>query len=150
MSNRELYYTLNLTTIDLDTLVNVVDTARQRAANNTRWLHAIEQAYDFLLNPPTDTIRIAADGTALIPSATSSTTYSANGVCQCQAFAHHLPCWHRAAARLITRYREELEARADQLMHLVDAAEQRDDWASWERLNQQWEAAEMKLAEVLR
>jgi hypothetical protein len=149
MSNRELYYTLNLTTIDLDTLVNVVDTARQHARNHPGWLNAIDRASTYLLTSQ-DTIRIAQDGTALIPSATRSATYSANGVCQCQAFTHHLPCWHRAAARLITRYREALEARADQLMHLVDAAEQRDDWASWERLNQQWEAAEMKLAEVLR
>jgi hypothetical protein len=27
-------------------------------------------------------------------------------VCQCQAFTHGQPCWHRAAARLVRRYHE--------------------------------------------
>lgn len=139
---------IKLQTLNLDTLVEVVDTARQRAANDIHWLPAIDRAYDYLLTSE-DTIQIAADGTAFIPSASSEVMYAANGVCQCQAFTHHLPCWHRAAARLLQRYREELEARADQLMHLVDAAEQRGDWAAWERLNDQWTKVEAQLFEIL-
>lgn len=32
--------------------------------------------------------------------------YTANGVCQCEAYNGGFPCYHRAAARLIQRYLE--------------------------------------------
>lgn len=145
-----LYHPLSLESIDVDTLVQVVEKARSSTAD-TRWLNAIEQAYDFLLNPHTDVISIAQDGTALIPSATSDTTYAANGVCQCSAFAYgKAPCWHRAAARLITRYTEALEAEADRLMHAVEAHEQRGDWQAYDAASARWTHIETLLAEVLR
>ncbi len=46
------------------------------------------------------------DGHALVILSESNEIYSANGTCQCKAFAHGKPCWHRAAARLVTRYNE--------------------------------------------
>ncbi|NJN65358.1 MAG: hypothetical protein HC884_00915 [Chloroflexaceae bacterium] len=142
------YHTLSLQSMDLDTLVQVVEDAQQKAANHPKWLTAINTAYDFFLNPPVDTIQIAKDGTALIPSYTSDTTYAANGVCQCQAFAHHLPCWHRAAARILYRYHEALEAEADSLMHQVEAAENRGDWKTYDKLSERWAKVEALLMEM--
>jgi hypothetical protein len=144
-----LYHPLSLESIDVDTLVQVVDRARS-ATQDQRWLEALDKAYDFLLNPHTDAISIAQDGTALIPSATSEATYAANGVCQCSAYAHHKPCWHRAAARIITRYTEALEAEADRLMHAVEAHEQRGDWQAYEAASARWTHIESLLAEVQR
>jgi hypothetical protein len=146
----QFYHTLPLQSIDLDILVQVVDRARN-ATTDPRWLNAINEAYDFLLNPHVDTISIAQDGTALIPSATCDTVYSANGVCQCSAFAYgKAPCWHRAAARLITRYTEALEAEADRLMHAVEAHEQRGDWQAYDAASARWTHIETLLSEVQR
>jgi len=145
----QLYHPLPLESIDVDVLVQVVETARS-ATQDQRWLNAIEQAYDFLLNPHVDTISIADDGTALIPSATSDTTYAANGVCQCSAYQHKAPCWHRAAARLITRYIEELESEADRLMHAVERHEALGNWTAYEKDSARWIRIETLLAEVQR
>lgn len=145
-----LYHPFPLESIDVDILVQVVDTARS-ATNDTRWLNAINEAYDFLLNPHTDTIQIADDGTALIPSNSGNHTYKANGVCQCYAFAHGKhPCWHRAAARLITRYTEELEAEADRLMNAVEIHEARGNWHAYDAASARWTHIETLLAEVQR
>jgi hypothetical protein len=46
------------------------------------------------------------DGDALLILSGSNEIYRANGTCQCKAFSHGQPCWHRAAARLIERYNE--------------------------------------------
>jgi hypothetical protein len=145
-----VYHTLPLQSLDLDSLVQVVDRARS-ATQDPRWLQALETAYDFLLNPHVDTISIADDGTALIPSATSDTTYAANGVCQCSAYAYgKAPCWHRAAARILYRYTEALEAEADRLMHAVEAHEQRGDWQAYDAASARWNRIEELLAEVQR
>jgi hypothetical protein len=40
----------------------------------------------------------------LIWSQKSNHIYSANGVCQCRAFAEKTPCFHRCAARLVRLY----------------------------------------------
>jgi hypothetical protein len=144
-----LYHSLDLQSIDLDTLVQVVETARS-ATQDQRWLNAINEAYDFLLNPHTDTIQIADDGTAIIPSNTGDHDYKANGTCQCKAFAHgKQPCWHRAASRIIQRYREYLEAEADRLMHLVEKAENTAD-PRYDKLEAEWTRIELLLAEVQR
>jgi hypothetical protein len=36
----------------------------------------------------------------------SGNVYSANGVCQCRAYENKIPCWHRAAARLVRLHDE--------------------------------------------
>jgi uncharacterized protein YciI len=139
---------IKLTDLNRDLLSEVVATARQGAAAHPHWLKAIEKADQFLRSHEGG-ILVDQDGTAHIPSATSTTVYSANGVCQCQAFQNARPCWHRAAARLLTRYREALEAKADQLMHAVEDAEQRGDWAAWDILSAQWAAVEAQLFEMV-
>jgi hypothetical protein len=83
-------------------LQEVVETAFNQARDR-RWEVAIVKAKQQLESNP----YIHVDGDALlILSPESSEIYSANGTCQCKAFKHHQPCWHRAAARLVKRYNE--------------------------------------------
>ena len=94
--------------IDLDILVEVVDKARIDAQSSKAWVHAINTAYDWLLQ--TDTVEMVDADTVRIPSATVAYRYyQANGSCQCTAYHKGSPCWHRAAARLVKRMLEVQE-----------------------------------------
>ncbi len=71
-----------------------------------RWINAIAKA----------TVEIEQNGvfmtwqeenhSLLIWSQKSNQIYTANGVCQCRAFAEGQACFHRAAARLVRLYLE--------------------------------------------
>ncbi len=67
-----------------------------------RWQMAIAKAGRELESNP----YMHFDGHALLILSPSGEIYSANGTCQCKAFTHGQPCWHRAAARLVERYNE--------------------------------------------
>jgi hypothetical protein len=83
-------------------LQEVVEAAFNQA-HDRRWEVAIVKAKQQLESNP----YIHVDGDALlILSPESSEIYSANGTCQCRAYQHRQPCWHRAAARLVKRYNE--------------------------------------------
>jgi hypothetical protein len=68
--------------------------------SNLRWQMAITKAKSELESNP----YMHIDGDALLILSPSGEIYSANGACQCKAFANNQPCWHRAAARLVERY----------------------------------------------
>ena len=70
--------------------------------SNLRWQMAITKARAELEANP----YMHYDGHALLILSPSGEIYSANGACQCRAFNHGQPCWHRAAARLVERYNE--------------------------------------------
>ncbi len=70
--------------------------------DSLRWQMAITRAAQELESNPF----MHYDGHALIILSESNEIYSANGTCQCRAFEFGKPCWHRAAARLVTRYNE--------------------------------------------
>ena len=124
---------LNLNPI---TLSQVVDEAMRAAADHPRWLTAISRAVVELLSNPY--LHRQEDHSLLIASSSSERIYSANGVCQCQAFAHNQPCWHRAAARLVRRH-DEAQARHD-----VDEQRMRDELADGDR----WAQAQREMDEV--
>lgn len=94
--------------LQADILNLVVIQAKQSAAAHPRWLNAIERAAVELESNPW--IEAQDDHTLLIGSP-SGQTYIGNGSCQCAAYAHGIPCWHRAAARLYHRY-VEMEAKS--------------------------------------
>lgn len=75
----------------------------QAAADHPRWLNAINRAVVELLSNP---YIARQDDHLLIASSSSTKIYSANGVCQCEAFTYNRPCWHRAAARLVRLHDE--------------------------------------------
>ena len=89
-------------TLNSTLLGQVAAQARQDAADHPRWIKAIERA---LAEIDTNPYLEWQDGHLLIASP-SGQVYAANGVCQCEAFAHGQACWHRAAARLVRRYHE--------------------------------------------
>lgn len=89
-----------LETIAADSIATLETSNRPDAR---RWMNAIKKAVVELQENPFWNF----DGELVMMSATSGTTYTPNGVCQCKAFTEHKqPCRHRAAARLLARYAE--------------------------------------------
>jgi len=91
---------LNLNT---NLLATVIAQAKRSASDSPRWVKAIERAAVELESNPW--IEALDDHTLLIGS-TSGNTYVGNSTCQCEAYRHGIPCYHRAAARLYQRYME--------------------------------------------
>ena len=109
----------------IDGLCAAVDAARVAAEGNTRWLNAINAAWDRLLT--VEAVEYCHDDHALIYHSESGKTYTANGRCQCEAFRASTACAHRAAARLVFRALEwnasrELDALAAELVEEAQAA----------------------------
>jgi hypothetical protein len=87
--------------------VTAVAMAKAQATNQRAWVRAIEKAAEQLASNP----YIAEQDGGLLILSYSGETYHANGACQCKAYLNGRPCWHRAAAQLVKRYREA-EAKA--------------------------------------
>lgn len=87
------------------------DTGKLNTAYKLRWINAVAKAAREI-EENGEFMDYKLDGTYLdVWSQTSNRIYSANGVCQCQAYkegmARHgipYPCWHRAAARIFRIY----------------------------------------------
>jgi hypothetical protein len=76
------------------------------AATKKRWINAVSKAAVQIEENGEFMDYDAQDSHLVIFSQASNGVYSANGVCQCEAFKRGLPCWHRAAARLVRLYLE--------------------------------------------
>ncbi len=98
-------------------LSQVIDQAIKEARDHPRWLHAIERAVAELVGNPW----IERQDDHLLIASPSGELYSANGVCQCEAYARNIPCWHRAAARLVRRHDEALAQQTDRATRLIAA-----------------------------
>ena len=84
---------------------SVVETAKAKAANDPKWLRAIEKAAKAILSGEMIVTTLAHG--ALVTTANG--TYSANGHCNCEAARKgHTQCYHRAAARLMDLYEVEM------------------------------------------
>jgi hypothetical protein len=94
--------------INVTTLAAVVNSAKLSAASDQRWLNAIERAAQEL----TDNPYIARQDNHLLIGSPSGEIYEANGQCQCTAYLVGIPCWHRAAARLVRRHDEAQQRQA--------------------------------------
>lgn len=98
------------TQLDQNLLAEVVAESLQKvstAPNAKRWTNAIAKATVQLENNPFMTFNLDSHS-LLILSEQSGEIYTANGTCQCKAFEQGQPCWHRAAARIVTRYLEKV------------------------------------------
>ena len=95
---------MDLNTTRLETVIQAAFDAAtaQGGKHSRRWQTAIAKAKQQLESNPF----LHFDGDALLILSDSNEIYSANGTCQCKAFEFGKPCWHRAAARLVTRYNE--------------------------------------------
>lgn len=88
--------------IDTERMGRVVRAAFDKAVRDLRWQMAITRAARELeLNP-----YMHWNGSQLLVLSPSMRIYVAGRGCQCEAYAHYRPCWHRAAARLLKRYAE--------------------------------------------
>ncbi len=101
-----LFNSINLTLFFA--VVNVCK-AKAAAKGETSWVRAIEKAAEQVHDNPY--ISETENG-LLVLSATGGEIYHANGKCQCKAYARGMACWHRAAAKLVKRYREAVAAQA--------------------------------------
>jgi hypothetical protein len=97
------------------TLAAVVEKAACDAIDHPRWLTAIGRA---ILELDSNPWIERNDHGGLIIGSPSGETYVSNGICQCKAYEFQIPCWHRAAARLV-RLCDEREAAAAQLADKV-------------------------------
>lgn len=91
--------------LDSTTLQAVADQALLDAAAHPRWIAAIGRA---LLELDGNPWIERGDMHGLIIGSTSGRCYAANGTCQCKAYEFKLPCWHRAAARLVRLHDEAI------------------------------------------
>lgn len=75
-------------------------------ADDKRWINAIARAVREI--ETNAFLSFEAETQTLLIMSLNSTgnLYEANGKCQCDAYKHEKPCWHRAACRLIVRYLE--------------------------------------------
>jgi hypothetical protein len=92
--------------LNSSTLAAVVEKAAFDAAAHPRWLTAIGRA---ILELDSNPWIERGELHGLVIGSPSGNVYSANGVCQCDAYKHGKPCWHRAAARLVRLHDEALE-----------------------------------------
>ena len=89
----------NVSNISRQSVAQAVALARQKVADSTRWLNAVNKAYQELeLN------QWIFDGATLrIASRTQRVTYHVTEhTCGCTSHAHGKPCWHRASFKLLT------------------------------------------------
>ncbi len=88
--------------IDQSRMLEVIQAAFDKIAGSGRWQTAIVKAKQQIEENP----YLHFDGDTLLILSPSGEIYTANGSCQCKAYAKNQPCWHRAAARLVKRYNE--------------------------------------------
>ena len=74
-----------------------------------RWVNAIERAADLVETQPEFITWDDDKKEVLVWSLESNQIYTANGRCQCRAFAKGDPCKHRALARLLKTYFEPVK-----------------------------------------
>ena len=91
--------------VSADAIAKVALTVKD-ANTKQRWIKAISKAAA-QIDAHGEFMNYDTEGNHLVIwSQDSNEIYSANGVCQCKAFAQNQPCWHRAAARLVRIYLE--------------------------------------------
>jgi hypothetical protein len=95
--------------INTEKFNSIVEAAKAKAANDPKWLRAIEKAAAQILSGEI-IVTTLAHGTLVT---TANGTYAANGHCNCEAARRgHTQCYHRAAARLMDIYETEAAAEA--------------------------------------
>ncbi len=76
------------------------------AKDKKRWVNSISKAAVEIEQNGVFMTWLEESHALLIWSQRSNNIYTANGSCQCRAFAQKTPCFHRTAARLVRLYLE--------------------------------------------
>lgn len=88
-------------------LSGIAAESNPRSKNAKSWINAIAKAVVEIEDNPYLTYDLDAHELTILSSHTGN-IYKANGTCSCKAFQARMPCFHRAAARLIAIYVERL------------------------------------------
>jgi acetyl-CoA acetyltransferase len=132
-------------TLDHNRLPDIVDAALLKCKSNARWHNALEKAWRWLIEQ--DIVEMTEDGAVLVPSASEDDLiYQANGICTCPAYLNHtpaIPCWHRAAARLVELMLEQPASKAGEplIQQRIALQEADDERAEMMRKRQAYEQA---------
>ena len=81
---------------------------QQHGELTDRWFTAIEKAVAEIESNPFMHYDTEQQHLILLSQVTNK-TYETNETCQCKAYYVGNPCYHRAAARLLRRYYEEIK-----------------------------------------
>ena len=99
------------TAIDREILAQIAAESIAKAASGPRdaqrWVNAIAKATVEIENNPFMTWQPDSNSLLMLSEKTGK-IYTANGVCQCEAYNQGFPCYHRAAARLIVLYLDRI------------------------------------------
>jgi hypothetical protein len=103
--------------INTEKFNSIVEAAKAKAANDPKWLRAIERAAAGLQDGSI-CVTLFCDGYALVTTPTGQ--HMVNGACDCTAAKHgHTDCVHRCAKRLV----EMMDEAAPEAVSLADDVE---------------------------
>ncbi len=107
------------------------------AQTKKRWIRAIAKAVAEIEENGNFMSWMAEDKSLLIWSQKTDGVYTSNGVCQCRAFVQGVPCFHRAAARLVRIYLETEDApvQAEEITYLKQTVERKAERIAGIRIN---------------
>jgi hypothetical protein len=107
------------------------------AQTKKRWINAIAKAVAEIEENGNFMSWMAEDKALLIWSQKTDGVYAANGICQCRAFVQGVPCFHRAAARLVRLYLEMENApvQAEEIPYLKPTVERKAERVAGIKIN---------------
>jgi hypothetical protein len=109
------------------------------AQTKKRWVNAIARAVAEIEENGNFMSWMPEDKSLLIWSQKTDGIYTSNGVCQCRAFVQGVPCFHRAAARLVRIYMETenapIQAQAEDVPYLKPTVERKAERVARIRIN---------------
>jgi hypothetical protein len=107
------------------------------AQTKRRWVRAIARAVAEIEENGNFMSWMAEDKSLLIWSQKTDGVYSSNGICQCRAFLQGVPCFHRAASRLVRIYLETEDApvQAEEITYLKPTIEHKAERVGGIRIN---------------
>jgi hypothetical protein len=107
------------------------------AQTKRRWIRAIARAVAEIEENGNFMSWLAEDKALLIWSQKTDGVYTSNGVCQCRAFLQGVPCFHRAAARLVRIYLETENAtvQAEEIPYLKPTVQVKAERIAGIRIN---------------
>jgi hypothetical protein len=111
------------------------------AQTKKRWINAIARAVAEIEENGNFMSWMAEDKSLLIWSQKTDGVYTSNGVCQCRAFMQGVPCFHRAAARLVRIYLEtesvpvQAKAQAEEIPYLKPTVQVKAERIAGIRIN---------------
>ncbi len=93
--------------VNRESITQAINEARQQCQTHRRWLNALNKAADYLEAAPIGAWQFDGETLRIASRTTTGQRYTvtARG-CECKAAEDGIPCWHRAAHRLLCKAAE--------------------------------------------